>query len=88
MSRLDRFLLSENLVLYWKVECQRVGKRELSNHCPMWLKSGGCDLGPKPFRFNNGLFKHEKFREFLENEWKLSKFEGRGTSGYMRKLKN
>lgn len=55
MSRLDRFLLSDNLISLCKFDNQVVGKRVLYDHSPIWLKFGGCcDWGPKTFRFNNG----------------------------------
>lgn len=68
MSRLDHFLLTDNLVYDWKLDNQMVGKRVPSDHCPVWLKSGGWDWGLKPFRFNNGWYKHEDFPSFVSNE--------------------
>ncbi|XP_058783675.1 uncharacterized protein LOC131658395 [Vicia villosa] len=88
MSRLDRFLLTENLILLWKVDCQVVGKREISDHCPVWLKVGGKDWGPKPFRFNNGWYKHREFDSFLKKEWGLLSVRGRGDFVLYEKLKN
>lgn len=41
MSRLDTILVSDKLVIEWKLENQFVWKRELSDHCPVWIKGGG-----------------------------------------------
>lgn len=41
MSRLDRIMLTDKLVLDWKLDNQFVEKRVLSDQCPMWLKGGG-----------------------------------------------
>lgn len=46
MSRLDIFLITDNMGSIWKLNNQVVGKRVLSNHCPVWLKAGGCEWGP------------------------------------------
>ncbi|KAI5413752.1 hypothetical protein KIW84_058053 [Lathyrus oleraceus] len=53
------------------------GQRDVSNHCPVWLKCEIKDWGPKPFRFIHGWFDHKDFLEFVENEWGCLK-EGRG----------
>lgn len=37
MSRLDRFLLTSQPISEWNVINQRVGNRDISNHCPIWL---------------------------------------------------
>ena len=61
MSRLNRFILSDKLVHIWKLIAQRVGKRELFDHCLVWLEDDCIDWVPKPFRFNNCWFNHEEF---------------------------
>ncbi|CAI8605228.1 unnamed protein product [Vicia faba] len=68
MHKLDRFLLSYKLVDDWKVSVQRVWRRELADHCPVWLEIGGKDWGPKPFRFNNCWLSHGAFGIFIERE--------------------
>lgn len=37
-SRLDRFLITNGLVEMWGIDCQVVGERSVSNHCPIWAK--------------------------------------------------
>ncbi|XP_058767495.1 uncharacterized protein LOC131641210 [Vicia villosa] len=53
MSRLDRFLVTRNMMDIWEVIDQRIDKRDISDHTPIRLNVGKVDLGPKPFRFNN-----------------------------------
>ncbi|CAK8541087.1 unnamed protein product [Lathyrus sativus] len=55
MSTLDYFLLSDYLIVYWKIVCQIVGKRDILDHCPIWLKSRNKNWGLKPFKFNKKL---------------------------------
>lgn len=65
MRRLDRFLVSEKLIIEWKLSSQKVGKWEFSDYCAVWLVAGGSDWGPKLFRFNNVWLKHKKFTNFM-----------------------
>lgn len=64
-----------------------MGRRELSDHCPIWLKIGGCDWGPKPFIFKNYWFNHKDFNKFVEDEWKLIEITGRKDYHLYEKLK-
>ncbi|XP_058775087.1 uncharacterized protein LOC131649341 [Vicia villosa] len=77
MSRLDQFLIIDNLISLWKFDNQVVGKWVLSDHCPVWLKSSGSDWGSKPFKFNNGWYKHKDFDSFVKKEWRLLSIKGR-----------
>ncbi|XP_058783070.1 uncharacterized protein LOC131657719 [Vicia villosa] len=38
MSRLDRFILSNNFIVDWKVESQTIGERDISDQAPIWIK--------------------------------------------------
>ncbi|XP_058759244.1 uncharacterized protein LOC131632513 [Vicia villosa] len=87
MSRLDRFLLSNKLIEEWNVTDQRVGKRDISDHSPIWLNSGKKNWGPKPFRFNNAWFNHELFKPFIKEEWSKLIVEGNGDFILYEKLK-
>lgn len=68
MGRLDRFFLSKDAVDMLKVVGQQVGDRDISDHCPIWLKSYTIIWGPKPFIFNNCWIEHQ---DFLKNLWKV-----------------
>ncbi|XP_058755280.1 uncharacterized protein LOC131628456 [Vicia villosa] len=42
-SRLDRFLLSAELIDGWKIVGQKVGDWDISDHAPIWLKANDKD---------------------------------------------
>lgn len=69
-SRLDRFLLSKQLLDSWKIEGEIIGDKDISDHAPIWLKANTKDWGPKPFRLNNCWFEHKDSKSFMEKEWK------------------
>lgn len=75
MSRLDRFLLSEFLVRIWNISGQWIWKRDISDHCPIWMKCKNYDWGPKPFRFNNCWLKHINF---AKTKWQKCAINGIG----------
>lgn len=43
MSRIYHFLLSYALIHNWGVVSQRIGKRDISYHCPVWIVSNYLD---------------------------------------------
>lgn len=57
---------------------QRIGDREISDHCPLWLVKEKCIWVPNPFKVNNVWFSHKNFMPFIEREWKKNIVEGRG----------
>lgn len=85
MSRIDRFLLTEKLIDEWKVAAQWIGDRDISDHCPMWLKTSDENWGPKPFRFNNCWLDHKEFLSYVTTCW--GSFHVEGWKGYMLKEK-
>jgi exonuclease III len=50
MSRIDRFLISNEWLSSWPESSQWGLDRELSDHCPILLKEVVKDWGPKPFK--------------------------------------
>lgn len=68
MSRIDHFLISEGVISIWKILGQHVRKRDISDHCPIWIKEGLGDWGPKPFKFNNCRVNHKDFLRFMKYE--------------------
>ncbi|XP_058749655.1 uncharacterized protein LOC131622635 [Vicia villosa] len=87
MSRIDRFLISESLLVEWNVGAQVIGGRDLSDHAPIWIKDNKKNWGPKPFKFNNNWLKHKEFIPFVEKEWSLINVKGRGDFCLAEKLK-
>ena len=51
MSQFDRVLISEKWNLFWGETTLWVLPRDVSDHCPLLLKTGGWDWGLKLFRF-------------------------------------
>lgn len=68
-SRIDRFLVSEDLISLWDIIDQWVGLRDVTNHCPVTLRSRKFNWGPKPFRFNNYWLQHPGFHKFVHESW-------------------
>lgn len=48
MSRIDRFLIFDSLILAWGIVGQLIDKRDVSDHCPIWLISNQSDWGKNP----------------------------------------
>ncbi|GKV04348.1 hypothetical protein SLEP1_g16510 [Rubroshorea leprosula] len=70
MSRLDRFLFSEEWLLNWTDLKQWRLARLLSDHYPILVKDETRNWGPKPFKFYNVWLQDPAFREMLEKQWK------------------
>ncbi|MCI04813.1 endonuclease/exonuclease/phosphatase family protein, partial [Trifolium medium] len=77
MSRLDRFLLSEEWCMAWP-NCKQVARlRGLSDHCPLVLSANEEDWGPRPLRMlkcwkdvpGYDLFVREKWASFQVDGW-------------------
>jgi len=88
MSRIDRVLISEEWNRAWGDSTLWVLPRDVSDHCPLVLKVGGWDWGPKPFRFNNYWLENRRFKPLVEEVWR-----NQNLGGWMRfilkeKLKN
>ncbi|PNX96151.1 cysteine-rich receptor-like protein kinase, partial [Trifolium pratense] len=69
MSRIDRFLISDQWVNCWGASSVWVLDRDVSDHCPLVLKSSVVDWGPKPFRFNNHWLEDKDFKKVVEEAW-------------------
>jgi len=68
-SRLDRILVSKE-VMDWcqnlRVQCK---ERMLSNHYPLILTTANLKWGPAPFRSLDGWLEEPKFMEMFKKEW-------------------
>nr|GEX36441.1 RNA-directed DNA polymerase, eukaryota [Tanacetum cinerariifolium] len=69
MSKLDRFLISENLLS----KCPNITAvtldRYLSDHRPILLRESQFDCGPIPFRFFHHWFDVDGFNKIVEDAW-------------------
>lgn len=87
MSRLDRFLLSQDWMVVWEVEAQWALNRDVSDHCSIMLKQGKHDWGPKLFRFNNCWLGHPGVHKLVEKCWLENNFQGWKAFTLKEKLK-
>ncbi|XP_058783019.1 uncharacterized protein LOC131657664 [Vicia villosa] len=87
MSRIDRFLVSNQVVNKWGVVGQIIGDRDISDHCPVWLVKDNVNWGPKPFKFNNEWFSFDSFLPFVKKEWRSMNVRGRGDYVLKEKLR-
>jgi hypothetical protein len=85
MSRIDRALVSEGWMQVWGQSSLWVLPRSVSDHCPLILRCGSVDWGPRPFRFNNHWLKNDDFQTLIEGAWRES--EVVGWMGYILKEK-
>lgn len=85
MSRIDRVLISEEWNIYWGDSTLWVLPRDVSDHCPLVLKVGGWDWGPKPFRFKNFWLENRNIKEVVEEAWNSQNVTG--WMGYVLKEK-
>ena len=76
MSRIVRVLISEERSNLWGGSSLWVLLRDVSDHCPLVLKVGGWDWGPRPFLFNNFWLEHKKFKEVVEECWRSHSLSG------------
>ncbi|GKE87589.1 RNA-directed DNA polymerase, eukaryota, partial [Tanacetum coccineum] len=70
MSKLDRFLVSENLIY----SCSNINaitlERYLSDHRPILLREASFDYGPTPFRYFHYWNEMKGFNKVVEDAWR------------------
>ncbi|GKV36148.1 hypothetical protein SLEP1_g44309 [Rubroshorea leprosula] len=76
MSRLDRFLLTEDWMAKWSNMKQWGLKCSIFYHCLVLLKSQHIDWGPKPFKFFDEWLLHHECKTLVEEEWKKTNVQG------------
>ncbi|XP_058741420.1 uncharacterized protein LOC131613797 [Vicia villosa] len=86
-SRIDRFLVADNIIRNWGVVGQFIGMRDISDHCPIWLVIDRANWGPKTFCCNKEWFSNKEFLPFVEKEWKDIKVDERGDFILKEKLR-
>ncbi|GAU48380.1 hypothetical protein TSUD_118070, partial [Trifolium subterraneum] len=85
MSRLDRFLLSEEWCLAWPNCTQTARLRGLFDQCSMVLSADEDDWGPRPSRLLKCWRDVPGYQAFVKNKWK--EFQVDGWGGYVLKEK-
>nr|GEX57073.1 RNA-directed DNA polymerase, eukaryota, reverse transcriptase zinc-binding domain protein [Tanacetum cinerariifolium] len=84
MSKLDRFLISENLLITCPNISATTLDRYLSDHCPILLRETQSDYGPIPFRFFHHWTELEGFNKFVIDTW--SEAPGDDSNAMMKEL--
>lgn len=69
MSRIDRFLISNMLLMQLVGLGQKVLNRPISDHFPICIDSNGIIWGPGPFRLDNKWLRVMGFKQLVEKEW-------------------
>ncbi|GKA92705.1 RNA-directed DNA polymerase, eukaryota, partial [Tanacetum coccineum] len=88
VSKLDRFLISENLMITCPNFTATSLERYLSDHRPILLRESHFDYGPTPFRFFHSWFEMEGFNKLVEDAWNEAPVdESNAMSNMMKKLK-
>nr|GEV18268.1 RNA-directed DNA polymerase, eukaryota [Tanacetum cinerariifolium] len=70
MSKLDRFLISKNLLNTCPNITAITLERYHSDHRPILLRESHFDYGPTPFRFFHHWIKMEGFSKVVEDAWR------------------
>ncbi|PWA76634.1 RNA-directed DNA polymerase, eukaryota [Artemisia annua] len=87
MSKLDRFLISDGLLMSFPHLSAICLDRHLSDHRPILLKENSFDFGPTPFRIFHSWFSMEGFESFVEMTWKsLNVLDSNGLVRMKKKL--
>jgi hypothetical protein len=87
MSRIDRFLYSNDWEDRFPTVVQRRIPRLLSDHFPIMLESSQFHRGNRPFRFENMWLKAEGFGELVQGWWDSYQIEGTPSFILAKKLK-
>nr|GEV20669.1 RNA-directed DNA polymerase, eukaryota [Tanacetum cinerariifolium] len=88
MSKLDRFLISKNLLITCPNISATTLDRYLSDHRPILLRETQSDYGPVPFRFFHHWTKLEGFNKFVIDTWSEAHGDdSNAMRNMMRKLK-
>ncbi|GAU24254.1 hypothetical protein TSUD_23900, partial [Trifolium subterraneum] len=87
MSRLDRFLLSEEWCMAWPNSQQVARLRGLSDHCSLVLSANEEDWGPRPLRMLKCWRDVPGYNLFVRDKWNSFQVEGWGDHVLKEKLK-
>ncbi|GKV45963.1 hypothetical protein SLEP1_g52987 [Rubroshorea leprosula] len=87
MSRINRFLLSEEWLNKWGEATQWGLTRTVSDHCPILLRHKKVNWGPKPFRFFDTWLEQEGCQEVIREAWRGKKINGWAEFRLKEKLK-
>lgn len=87
MSRIDRYLLSEEWCFSWPNCFQVALLRGLSDHCPLQLSIDEENWGPRPTRMLKCWREVPGYSDFVSEKWRSFQVEGWGGFVLKEKLK-
>ncbi|GJR53414.1 RNA-directed DNA polymerase, eukaryota, partial [Tanacetum coccineum] len=87
MSKLDRFLISENLFISCPNMCATSLDRFLSDHRPILLHESKNDYGPTPFRYFNHWVEMDGFNNLVIDTWNSAPTNPNAMRNVLHKLK-
>lgn len=87
LSKLDRFLLSRELLDLWTDLAVVALERCFTDHCPIILKTSNANFGPIPFRFFNQWIDKEGFKDMVAESWNTELCTGSASFSLKEKLK-
>nr|GFB27387.1 RNA-directed DNA polymerase, eukaryota [Tanacetum cinerariifolium] len=88
MSKLDRFLISDNLMCSCLSISSTSLDRFLSDHRPIIMQEAHYDYGPIPFKFFHYWFELDGFDKLVEHTWLEANVNDQNSySKFMNKLK-
>nr|GEX43785.1 RNA-directed DNA polymerase, eukaryota [Tanacetum cinerariifolium] len=70
MSKLDRFLVSDGIILLFPSITTFCLDQHISDHRPILLREILLDFGPTPFQFYHSWFSYNGFDEMVEKTWR------------------
>lgn len=87
LSKLDRFLISRELLDFWSGLYATILDRCFSDHCTILLKVSNKDFGPILFRFFDWWLKREGFNDLVRSSWGQGGISGSHACVFKAKLK-
>jgi len=84
MSRIDKFLLSEEWCFQWPNCIQAALLRGLLDHCPLVLSVDEANWGPRPNRMLNCWQDIPGYKQFVSDKWKSLHVDGWGVLSFVK----
>ncbi|GKV32816.1 hypothetical protein SLEP1_g41389 [Rubroshorea leprosula] len=83
MNEFNSFIYDAGLI-----DLPLIGRKSVSDHCPLVLKNEKVDWGPKPFKFFDAWLEQPECMELIKKAWNSSVEEGRKGFRLKEKLKS
>ncbi|XP_071687140.1 uncharacterized protein [Rutidosis leptorrhynchoides] len=87
-SKLDRFLVSEIFLQQWPNTHAMVLNKKHTDHCPIILKDGNVDFGPKPTKVFDEWLNHKEAPEIIKAAWTKEVKSSNPDCTFRDKMKN